>query len=378
MRECKIVQLTGYIRQDGRIGFRNHIVVIPLAGCAQTVALRVADRVPEAVALWQPLGCDLWSPDQERLGETLFQLASHPNVGGAIFLTLGCAGANVHQLPRRVRESGRVAESMNVQTTGGTSECVAKGVAIARQMAGELFRQGRVEVPADSIVLGAKCGASDPTSFEQCHPVTGACCDMLVDMGATVVLSEPYELYPSKEELAERAADPRTAQDIRVMINEWRAEVEGRSEITVDEDWGDPKQARINSRGAIRKAGTRQIQTLIKRNQLIGDAKGLVMLEGPSSDLIAMTALAAAGCNMLLFTTGRGTLVASPIMPTVKVTANEKTFATMEENIDFFTTGPDSAGCLLDTIVGHANGKPTKGELAGHGEMFIALEGVTF
>ena len=101
------MQLTGYVRFDGRVGFRNYIAVIPLAGCAQEVARRIADKVESAVLLPQPLGCDLGGPDQERLGTVLYQLATHPNVGAAVFVTLGCAATNSHKIPERTGKTGR-------------------------------------------------------------------------------------------------------------------------------------------------------------------------------------------------------------------------------------------------------------------------------
>ncbi len=128
------MQLTGYVRADGRVGFRNYIAVIPLAGCAQEVARRIADKVDSAVLLPQPLGCDLGGADMERLGTILYQLATHPNVGAAIFVTLGCAEANSHKTSERTGKTGRDVKMINVQQVGGTSACIAAGVEAAKEM----------------------------------------------------------------------------------------------------------------------------------------------------------------------------------------------------------------------------------------------------
>ena len=372
------MQLTGYVRADKRVGFRNYVAIVPLAGCAQNIAIKIADQVPQAVAFWQLLGCDLAGPDQQRLGNMLYQLATHPNVGGVVFLTLSCAAVNAHRLPVRTEETGRSVKTINIQLTGGTTACIAAGVKAAKEIATKLDSQSRVEVDAKSIVLGTKCGASDKTSFDVCNPALGSCCDMLVELGATVVLSEDYELYPAIDSLAARAVDKETAEKLYGMNNRLKTNLQNRCGLCIDQEIGDTEKAHAQSLDFIAKAGTMPIQKVISRGELVGDARGLVILDGPNSDLIAMTSLAAAGCNLIAFTTGRGTLVAFPIVPTIKITANKKTFDRMNENIDYFVESKDRAKELLELIFAFANGKSTKGELAGHGEMFIPLEGVTF
>ena len=372
-------QLTGYVRSDGRIGFRNHTVIVPLAGCVQGIANRIAARVEGAVAFNQPLGCDLVEPDIERLGVVLYQLATHPNVGAAIFVTLGCAAGNTYKLTRRVAETGRPTHLLNFNQVGGTSASVEAGEKVAREMIDALAEQSRVPVPLSSIVLGTKCGASDKTSFEVCHPIVGAACDRLVDAGATVVLSEDFELHGALDALVARAVDEETAERLRAMDARLDAGLRARSGKGVDDYSGDPVEARVTSLAHLAKAGTRPISKVVRLGNLI-DAAGLVVLDAPNSDLISITSLAAAGCNLLAFTTGRGTPAASPVVPTIKITANERTYRLINENTDVLVTGEDASSVdrLLDAIIASANGEPTKAERAGHGEMFVPLEGVTF
>ena len=373
------MRLSGYVRSDGRVGFRNHLAVIPLAGCAQDIARRIADNVKSAVLLPQPLGCDLDGADQERLGRILYQLASHPNVGAALFVTLGCASANSHRIPDRTGKTGRPVKVVNIQQIGGTTACVAAGVEAAQEMSDIIKQLKRVEVPLSSIVMATKCGASDKTSFEICHPIVGECCDMLVDNGGTAVLSEDCELYPAVDELAARAVDKITAKKIHCMTERLKQNYESRIGESIDEVWPDKEKALKASLGHAAKAGTKPISKVVRLGELI-DAKGLVILDAPNSDLIAITSMAAAGCNLIAFTTGMGTLLASPIVPTIKITANEKTFERMNENIDVLVSdqNPASSSDLFEAIVRYANGQPTKAELTGHGDMFIPLEGVTF
>ena len=372
------MKLTGYLRADKRVGFRNHIAIVPLSGCAQGIAVKIAEKAPGAVAFSQPLGCDLCGPDQDRLSDMLYQLSTGPNVGGAVFLTLSCAATNIHRLPGRTAETDRPVKIINLQQTGGTSDCIAAGLKAVEEISAVLESQKRCEVPASSIVLGTKCGASDESTFELCHPAMGDCCDMLVDMGAAVVLSEDYELYPAMDSLADRSVNKAVADELKAINQRLSSSLKNRSGMTVEQYWGDPEKAYKRSLGHIAKAGTSSVRKVIGRGKLIGNEKGLVVLDAPNSDLIAMTSLAAAGCNLIAFTTGRGTLIAFPTVPTIKVTANEKTFSRMNENMDFLVKTKSSAKELLELVMAVANGKPTKGELTGHGEMFIPIEGVTF
>ena len=373
------MRLSGYVRSDGRVGFRNHLAVIPLSGCAQDIARRIADNVKSAVMLPQAFGCDLGGADQERLGRVLCQLASHPNVGAVLFVTLGCAIANRHRIPDRTGKTGRPVKVVNIQQIGGTTACVAAGVEAAKGMSEIIKQQKRVEVPLSSIVMATKCGASDKTSFEICHPILGECCDMLVDNGGTAVLSEDFELYLAADELAARAVDEITAKKIHCMTERLKQNYKSRIGKSIDEVWGDKEKAFKASLGHAAKAGTKPISKVVRLGELI-DAKGLVILDAPNSDLISITSMAAAGCNLIAFTTGRGTLLAHPIVPTIKITANETTFERMNENIDLLVSdqSPASSNELFEAVIRYANGQLTKAEIAGHGDMFIPIEGVTF
>jgi len=358
------------------MGFRNYIAIIPLTGCAQQIAFRIADKVDNAIALWQPLGCDLQSSDQDRLGQMLYQLATHPNVGAVVFLTMGCAAANVHKLSVRTQEH-RPTKMLNMQQIGGTTATVQAGIKAASEMAEQLAKQQREPVSMSDIIMGTKCGASDKTSFEICHPIVGAACDRLVDLGSTVVLSEEIELYAGLDDLAKRAVDNPTAQRILSMRQKQRIQWKKRFNIDLDAWLGDPEAARSASLGHIAKAGTQPIRKVYRVGETI-DTNGLVILDGPGSDIVSITSMMAAGCNLLLFTTGIGTAVACPLTPTIKVTANKKTYQKMKENIDLLVgQKANETDMIVSVIADYANGKKTKGELLGHGEMFIPLEGVT-
>lgn len=380
------MQLTGYRRSDGRVGFRNHVLVLPMTGCQMRTAQRIADCVPGATCFAHPNGCDLHGPDFELFGTILEQFCTHPNVGGVVFLAMGCAQCLQLNLPRKVKESGRL--SAVIGTHIGSSQVVDESVREASAMVEALGRMDREPVSMGDLVLGTKCGASDPNSFSVCHPVVGGACDMLMDEGATVVLGENCELVGAAEDLAQRATDPNIAERIRGLLprldREWNERF-GYSlsdlylEKMTREEW------RQSSLGHAAKAGTKPITGFFDMGEAVR-GPGLVVLDGDNTDLESTTALAAAGCQFLLFTTGRGTPIGSPAAITLKITATAKTAEAMAENIDVSvadvtdgtTTQEDAARRVMEAIVAAANGEQTKAEQLGHWECAIPIRGVTY
>jgi len=155
------MELFGYRRSDGRVGFRNHVIVIPLTGCQGEIARRIAASVDGATCLGHVNGCDLAGADFDLLGIMLERFATHPNVGGVLFLTMGCAATAVLQLPREARRSDRLVESLNTQAAG-TTATVDAGIRVVRQMVERLMASPREPVSFSGLTIGTKCGASNP------------------------------------------------------------------------------------------------------------------------------------------------------------------------------------------------------------------------
>lgn len=381
------MQLNGYVRSDGRVGFRNHVLVAPLTGCQMEIARRIAASVPGATCLGHANGCDFQQADFQLFGSILEHFATHPNVGAVLFVTMGCAqGLQLH-LPGKVTASGRLAKVLNA-TEGGTTRAIERGVAIVREMAEELARAQRQAVPFGALTLGTKCGASDANSFAHCHRVTGRACDLLVEKGATVVLSEDCELVGSAPLLAERATSPQTARRILEMAKDVNEKWKGRFGVSFDEIslQGSNHEARMKrSLEHAAKAGSTPFRGFFDMSETV-QGPGLVILNAPNTDLENVTCLAAAGCNVTLFTTGRGTPVGSPAAITVKITATEQTWRNMEENIDLCVAGvidgretiEQAAARVVEAIVQAANGERTKAERLGHWEVAMPIRGVTY
>ena len=380
--------LHGYVRSDGRVGFRNYVLVMPLTGCQSEVARRIADRVPGTTCFAHPNGCDLQGPDFDLMGSILEHFVTHPNVGGVLFLAMGCSATLSLKLPVKAKKAGRLVHTINAQQCGGTTKTVEAGVAAAQQMLDELSEMPRTEVPFSALIIGTKCGASDANSFKYCHPVGGKACDMLVEKGATVVLSEDCELIAAADLLAERAVNREVAtaiKDMAAQVNDyWKA----RFGYTL-ESWtlqGTAREAWVQASLAhAAKAGTTPITGFFDMAETV-KGPGLVILNAPNTDLENVTCLAAAGCNVTLFTTGRGTYVGSPASITLKITATDKTLKVMEENIDLCIGGvidgretlDQAAGKVVDMVIAVANGQLAKAEIARHYEVAMPIRGVTF
>jgi len=381
------MQLFGYRRDDGRVGFRNHVMVIPLTGCQVEIARRIACGVPGATCLGQVNGCDLQGQDFALLGVILEHFATHPNVGGVLFLGMGCAATLPLHLPQKAKESGRLAELLNTQNAG-TTATVAAGVGIVQDMARQLAQVERTPVSPAALTVGTKCGASDARSFAHCHPVVGRACDLMVQQGATVVLSEDCELVAAADILAQRAVTAQVGGRIRAMAHQVNAGWKARFGCTLEElslkgqsrdKWSERSLAHAA------KAGTGPIRAFYEMEDVVR-GPGLVILNAPNTDLESVTALAAAGCQVTLFTTGRGTPVGSPASITVKITATQRTFDRMGENIDLCVAGvadgsetiDDAARRVVQAVQHAANGGQTKAEMLGHWEVAMPIRGVIY
>jgi altronate dehydratase large subunit len=352
------------------------------------LAWRIAERVPGAVPLVHPHGCDLQGPDADLFGRQLALFVTHPNVGGVLFLTMSCAATNTLGLSHRARGSGRLVAEVNMHQVGGTTKTIEHSCELLRPMVERLAAQPRQEVPLSSLVVGTKCGSSNADSFAYCHPVLGAACDRLVDVGATVVLSEDCELCAGEEELAARAATPATADDIRSMAGNLRRYWVDRFHqdlLPPPEDVETCDRVRRRSLEHAMKAGSRPIRRVVDMQDKIR-GPGLVILNGPNTDLESMTCLAASGCQLVAFTTGAGTVVGSPVAVTVKMTATRASWERMRENLDLDVSGykegtetlEAAAARTFDHILSAANGELQAAERLGHWEVAFPIRGVTF
>jgi len=379
-------EFLGYRRGDGRIGVRNHVLVVPTVICSAVVAERIAAAIaPMGTALPHLAGCGQLGPDLSLTHETLAAYCRHPNVGAVVVVALGCEQVVAQHLVDAARSAGKPAQIVSIQGEGGTLRATAKGIDVARSFAGELARTERVPCPASSLVVSVKCGGSDYTSGLSSNPAVGRVADRVVDLGGAVVLGEIAEIMGAEHLLAARAANPGTAAQLLRIVN--RVEVEAAA-LGLDIRGTQPSPGNIRgglttieekSLGATHKAGERTRLEDVVGYAAPVTARGLTVMDTPGLDVESVTGMVGGGAQIVLFTTGLGTPTGNPIAPVLKITGNARTAETMADNIDLDVSGvmreaeslDSAADRLFDAMLAACSGELTTAERLGHREFAI-------
>jgi altronate dehydratase large subunit len=376
----------GYARRDGRVGVRNHVLVVPTVICAAVVAERIAASIaPIGAALPHLAGCGQLGPDLAVTHDTLAAYCEHPNVGAVIVVALGCEQVVAQRLADIARRAGRPAQIIAIQTEGGTVRTTARGVEIARAFAEQVARVEREWCHASSIVLSVKCGGSDYTSGLASNPVVGRVADRLADLGGAVVLGEIAEIMGAEHLLAARASMRETAGHLLRVVS--RVEAEAMS-LGLDIRGTQPSPGNIRgglttieekSLGATHKAGERTRLEAVVAYAAPITSKGLTVMDTPGLDVESVTGMVGGGAQVVLFTTGLGTPTGNPIAPVIKITGNARTASTMADNIDVDVSGvmdeseslDAAADRLFAELLAVCGGLPTAAERLGHREFAI-------
>lgn len=378
------MDILGYRRPDGKVGIRNHILIIPTSVCSSTVAANIAHQIPEAVALPNQHGCCQLGPDHLQTMRTLIGFGKNPNVAAVLVVGLGCEGIPIRETAAEIAASGKPVEVVIIQEIGGTLKTEAEGL----RKAGELVRQAAhlqpEKVDISELSLAIECGGSDFTSGLASNPAAGIAADLLVAAGGNVMLSETTEFIGAEHVLARRAKTPEVAEKIFQIVHDCE---ERAKFLNIDIRDGQPTPGNIaggistieeKSLGCIYKAGHAPIQDVLKYGE-IPKGKGLYIMDTPGQDIDSITGMLAGGANVVIFTTGRGTPTGSPIAPVIKITANSRTYKMMEDNIDLdaspIISGEETieqAGRrIFEEIIAVAKGRRTKAESLGYREFGI-------
>ncbi len=377
------MKIQGYVRPDGKVGIRNHILVIPSVVCASEVAMRIANSVEGAVALPNQHGCCQIGADLELTEKTLIGLGKNPNVATVLVVGLGCEGVRAERVAEGIAATGKPVETISIQESGGTLKAIEKGTRIVRKFAQEVAKLKREEVDISNIILALECGGSDTTSGLVSNPVAGYVADKLIDLGGTVIFSETTELIGAEHLLAKRAVSKDVADKLIEVVRrcEEKAKIMG-----VDIRGGQPTPGNIEggistieekSLGCIYKGGTKPLQGVLEYGEEpLG--KGLYFMDTPGQDIESITGMTAGGAQVVIFTTGRGTPTGSPIAPVIKITGNPNTYRKMEDNIDFYAaviegkeTIQEAGERLYKEMIEVINGKLPKAEALKHREFGI-------
>ncbi|MDQ1334584.1 MAG: altronate dehydratase large subunit [Thermodesulfobacteriota bacterium] len=381
-----------FVRLDGRAGTRNHLAVVSASVCASPLVDRLAREFGEpATALSHNRGCCQIGEDFDRTQRVLTELSCHPNVGAVLLVALGCEGTRYHGIVDSVRSGGRSVELIQIYSAGGSAKALARGhEALSKLVSAMDVDVTHRECGLGDLVLGLECGGSDATSGLAANPVLGWVSDRVIEAGGTVILSETTELIGAEHLLAARTPDPANRKRLLSMVKR----IETLSSIAgVDIRGSQPTPGNIEggistieekSLGNVYKAGRGTFSEILDFG-CRARKKGLVFMDTPGQDVESMTGMAAAGAQVILFSTGRGTPMGFPIVPVVKITGNADTYRAMTDDIDInagtiIESGESIASVgerVLGRILEVCRGTRTCSEVTGYSGMSIPSEHIT-
>ena len=375
----------GYRRPDGRVGVRNHVLVVPTVVCSAVVSERIAAAVDGAVALPHLAGCGQLGPDMQTTHDTLAAYCRHPNVGAVLVMALGCEQVVAQMLAESARDAGKRSAIVSIQGEGGTPKATAKGIEIAAGLARALSADAREWCGIEHLILSLKCGGSDYTSGLSANPALGRVADRLNGFGAATVLGEIAEIMGAEHLLASRATQPEIAGRLLRVIQRVESEAQA---LGLDIRGTQPSPGNIRgglttieekSLGATHKAGETSPLTDVVPYAAPITRRGLTVMDTPGLDVESVTGMVGGGAQVCVFTTGLGTPTGNPIAPVIKITGNARTAQTMADNTDLDVSGildhtesiDQAATRLLAEILAVCGGKLTAAERLGHREFAI-------
>ena len=368
--------IRAFLRKNGDVGLRNEIWIIPTVGCVNGVAKALAARTG-AFCFSHPFGCSQLGDDLRVTQKTLAGLIKHPNAGGVLVLGLGCENNGIDAMRQALGDYD--AERIRFLNCQDCGDEIAAGEAILRELKALAAADRRTDVPVSRLKLGLKCGGSDGLSGVTANPLCGRVTDRLVAMGGTAVLTEVPEMFGAEQILFSRCADETVFRKAVSLINDYKTYFLAHNQPISENPSPGNKEGGITtleekSLGCVQKGGTAVVTDVLDYGDT-ARTPGLSLLNGPGNDMVAVTNLAAAGCQLILFTTGRGTPLGAPV-PTIKIATNTALAARKGSWIDFDAqTG--TADALFELLLGAANGKETKNEANGFREIAIWKDGVT-
>ncbi len=376
--------IMGYQRENGDIGIRNHLIIIPTVICANHVCNRIALMIPGAVVIPHQHGCSQIGDDKNRTFDVLAGTGQNPNVGAAIIISLGCEVIDPIALADAIKATGKPVEVFDIQSIGGSVKAIQHGAEIGQKIAGRSGPAAEGSVPLNKLKVAVKCGGSDATSGLASNPALGVAADKLMHVGGSIVIGETTEIIGAEHILASRCNSTETSDKLYEAIQRFEKEIE---RMGADMRGGNPSPGNIagglstieeKSLGCISKCGTQPIQDVIGYAEHIPE-HGLYFMDSPGNDIECVSGMAAGGVHIVCFTTGRGTPTGSAVVPVIKITANKFTYSNMEDNMDVDvssmlagTLNLEQAGeQIWQEIYEVAEGKLTKAEILGHQEFSI-------
>ncbi|MBQ4046434.1 MAG: altronate dehydratase [Lachnospiraceae bacterium] len=383
--DLKGFQFWGYRRAEGRPGIRNHVLILPTCACGSESSRIVASQVRGAVNIVFNTGCSDVAANTEMSQKVLTGFACNPNVYGIVIIGLGCETVPHLKLKEKIQSMcSKPVVSFGIQDEGGTLKTIEKAVRAARDMAAEAAMQQKELFDVSEFFLGIECGGSDATSGIASNPAVGELSDILVDMGATSMMSESIEWIGGEHVLAKRAASAEIHNQIIEVCRDYEKHLEAAGQDcragqpTPGNKAGGLSTLDEKSLGCIRKGGTRPVVEVLEQAKR-PTKKGAIVMDTAGYDISSVTSMVAAGCQAVIFTTGRGTPTGNAIVPVLKVTANGRTYQKMEDNMDIDLspivrgekTYQEMGREMVKNIKDICNGKMTKAEAFGFSDIAV-------
>ncbi len=385
----------GYKRKNGTVGVRNEIWVIPTVGCVNSVCTEIVKRakplllenVEDIVGFTHPYGCSQMGDDQENTKQILANLANHPNAGAVLILGLGCENSSVDEIKKLMGEiNDERVKFVVAQDCEDEIEASLYEIKKLNSYANQFVRE---EISSEKLIIGLKCGGSDGLSGITANPAVGEFSDLLISKGGTTILTEVPEMFGAETILMERCESEEVFQKTVKLINDFKDYFIKHEQVVYENPSPGNKKGGISTLedkalGCTQKSGSAIVVDVLPYGGIV-EKSGLNLLSSPGNDLVAATALAAAGAHIVLFTTGRGTPFACPV-PTVKISSNTPLQKKKSNWIDFdcgkmvesdsnveINIGQE----LFDYVISVSSGKKVKAEEMGYHDLAIFKQGVT-
>ena len=372
-------ELLGYRRENGRVGVRNHVVILPVDDISNAACEAVASHIKGTLALPHSYGRLQYGEDLELHFRTMIGIGSNPNVAAAV--VIGIEENWTRKIADGIAETGKPVAAFSIEGHGDL-ETVRRASWKAKEFVQWASELGRKPVEIEDLTVSIKCGESDTTTGLGSCPTVGVAVDRLVDEGATVFFGETSELTGGEHLIADRMATPKLQESFMETYTNYVSFIEAQA---ADLLGSQPTQGNIagglstieeKALGNIEKTGTKEVIGVLEPAEAPQNGPGLYFMDSSSAAAEHVTLMAAGGAVLHMFPTGQGNVIGNPIVPVIKVSANPKTVATMAEHIDVDVSGllsrelrlPEAGDLLLDYLGRTANGRITSAEALGHRE----------
>ena len=375
--------LTGFKRVDGRWGFRNYVLILPLHQILSVTARAVEDQSNGAVAVSHDWS-QVMEKDHQRIIHSLAGNATNPNLYATIFLRLGTP-AEDEVIALAMKYGSTKLLELSLTELKSLNQLEKSAIELANNLLVEAKAERRIDAPFSALVLGLECGGSDAYSGITANPALGLASDMFVEQGAISILGETMEILGAEHLLAKRAINEVVGQQIIDVVARYEKSINYEG---IDIRGAQPSRGNIEgglstleekSLGAAKKAGNAKF-TGVLEYAIAPKEPGLYFMDTPGHDIEQLTGFGAAGVNITVFTTGRGTPTGSAVMPTIKIATNTEMATSIPDIIDLNSgsildgtqTLEENGTQIYNLVINVANGQATKAELGGHHEFNLS------